>query len=249
MHVLITRPQSDAADLKSRIEALGCRVTLAPLLDIALNEIPDNAFEDAGGIVATSRNGLRALAVSSLTSGALEKAKSLPVFVVGPATAALARDLGFKSIVAGAGTATDLVPVITQHPHPPSKRLVHLAGDHLAFDLAAALKPHGFAITSVEAYRSVAAKVLPQPVPDLLAVGALDAVILMSPRSASVWSDLVNALPTPPNLAQLTHVCLSKAVAQELRPLQADRIEVAGRPVLDEIVALVYRLAGAAKTG
>ena len=111
MHVLITRPERDAADLKSRIEALGCTVTLAPLLEIELGDVAADAFTGASGMIATSRNGLRALAKSP----ALHAAKKLPVFVVGPATAQLARDLGFQTVIEGEGTAAGLVPLITAH--------------------------------------------------------------------------------------------------------------------------------------
>lgn len=245
MHVLITRPERDAADLKSRIEALGCTVTLAPLLEIDLGDIRAGAFDGASGIVATSRNGLRAL----VQSPALQAAKDLPVFVVGPATARLAREIGFQTVIEGQGTAADLVPVIVAHCGGGIKTLAHLAGDHLAFDLARALGDHGISLVSVPAYRSVAAKTLKQPALDLIAAGAIDAVILMSPRSARTWQNLTQALPGPSALTAITHICLSQAVAEGLQPSGRFTTEIAALPTIDEIVALVYRLAGNAKTG
>ena len=109
MHVLLTRPERDAAALRARIAALGCRVSLAPLLDIQLRPIAADALAGMTAIVATSRNGLKALAHSD----ALQTARALPLFAVGPATAQLAQDLGFKTVIPGAGTGADLVPVIS----------------------------------------------------------------------------------------------------------------------------------------
>ncbi len=245
MHVLITRPERDAADLKSRIAALGCEVTVAPLLDIQFCEIALDAFDGASGLIATSRNGLKALAKSP----ALARARALPVFVVGPATAALARDLGFKMVHEGAGTAADLVPIISAHAAHAVQRLIHLAGDHLAFDLAEALEPAGIAIRSLEVYRSGAATTLTDPVQNLLRAGKIDAVILMSPRSSQIWADLVRSLPDQPDLNQLQHICLSDAVARCLQPIQPVKVEIAASPTTDEIIALVYRLAGKPQTG
>jgi uroporphyrinogen-III synthase len=245
MRVLITRPEPDAADLKSRIEGLGCEVTIAPLIEIELNDIAADAVIGAAGLIATSRNGLRALAQSP----ALEAALHLPLFAVGPATAALARELGFKTVITGAGTAADLVPLIKAHTGTQRGTLAHLAGDHLAFDLGAALHANGFAYMSIKAYCSVAAKTLGEPVTGLLARRQLDAVILMSPRTARVWAALVEALPEMADVTSVTHLCLSTAVAQGLTPLAPIKTEIAAAPNANEIVALVYRLARSSKTG
>ena len=245
MHVLLTRPERDYQDLKSSIEALGCKVAVAPLLNIEFNVIAADALDGAGGLVATSRNGLRALAQSPV----LDTARKLPLFAVGTATAELAHELGFRSILTGPGAAADLVPVITNHPASKSGFLIHLASDHVAFSLGSALHARGISLKRVEAYRSVAAKTLSLPVLGLLQHQELDAVILMSPRTARIWSGLIQALAKTVNLDELQHICLSPAVAQGLQGLGDVKIEVTAHPQASEIVALVYRLAGAPKTG
>lgn len=245
MHVLITRPERDAADLKTRIESFGCWVSLAPLLEIQFLSIDASALAGASAIIATSRNGLRALAQSDALAAAL----SLPIFTVGPATAKLAQDVGFSRVVTGAGTAADLVPAINNLAASHSGRLVHLAGDHLAFDLNAALASEGIALTALPAYSSVAAETLPVPIVDMLMAGAFDAVVLMSPRSAATWARIIARLPVHPPLATTTHVCLSQAVADGLASLSGVQKLIADRPDADAIVSAVYRLAGSGKTG
>jgi uroporphyrinogen-III synthase len=245
MHILITRPECDAADLKTRIEAFGCRVSLAPLLEIQFHSIDAGALSGASAIVATSRNGLRALAHSDALAAAL----SLPIFTVGPATAKLAQDVGFSRVVTGAGTAADLVPAIKNHPASHSGRLVHLAGDHLAFDLETALASEGITLAALPAYSSVAAETLPVPIVDMLMTKAFDAVVLMSPRSAVTWARIIALLPVRPPLATTMHVCLSQAVADGLGSLPRVPKLIADRPNADAIVSAVYRLAGSGKTG
>ena len=245
MHVLLTRPERDAAALKARIEALGCRVSLAPLLDIRINSIAAAALSGATAIVATSRNGLKALAHSD----ALQTARALPIFAVGPATAQFAHDLGFETVIPGPGTGADLVPVISAHPSAASGKLIHLAGDHLAFDLAGALDERGIALSVVPAYASVAAETLPAPTIADLAARSIDVVVLMSPRSAAIWAQLTALVRVQPALTGVTHICLSDAVAGRLSGIDGLTTVVADQPNADAIVSAVYRLAGSANTG
>lgn len=246
MHVLLTRPESASAALKARIEALGCEVSLAPLLDIRLHAIPVGALEGATELIATSRNGLKALAASPDT---LSQARQLTVYAVGPATGELARSLGFADVREGAGTAAALVPMIAQADTTRAGHFVHLAGDHLAFDLAGALREAGVSVRAVPAYASVAAETLPVDVVDRLRDGDIDAVILMSPRTAATWAALTSDAVLRPALARLTHVCLSKGVADRLGDTNNLKVMTAVRPDADAIASLVYQLAADAKTG
>lgn len=244
MHILLTRPERDVAALKARIEAIGCRVSLAPLLEIRFHAIAPDALAGATAIVATSRNGLKALAQSE----ALVSARALTVFAVGPATALLAQNLGFKTIISGAGTGADLVPVIADYPDAGSGKIVHLASDHLAFDLAGALGDRGIALSAIPAYASVAAETLPDTAISELAAGTIDAVVLMSPRSAATWLRLTKLLPVKLALSNIAHVCLSQAVADVLSGVPGLTTVIADAPNADAIVSSVYRLAASAKT-
>ena len=245
MHVLLTRPEGDAAELKASIEAIGLRVSLAPLLEIRLHPIDADALTGATAIVATSRNGLRAIAQSE----AIGSARALPVFAVGPGTGQLAKDLGFETVIAGPGTALELIPIIAAHPGIQKDRLVHLAGDHLAFDLSGALSQQGITLSAIPAYASVAAETLPDDTILALAAGSIDTVVLMSPRSAATWARLTNTLPIKQRLTDITYICLSRAVADALSGTGGLKTVIADRPHADAIVSAVYRLAASAKTG
>ena len=252
MHILVTRPKDDAEAIKFRLEALGHTVSLAPLLDIVFEPIPNDTFDGAAAIVATSRNGLRALAASA----ACADASILPLFAVGPATAEAAREIGFANVIVGPGTARALVPVILAHPAARKGKLYHLAGDRLAFDLSSAIRAHGIDIGTLVVYRSVAAKTLPPPVVARLQAGEIDAVILMSPRTAQMWASLVTNLPVKAGLTGPIHICLSRDVERALRQalparprFVPPRVEVAARPNGEEILALVNRLAANSGSG
>ncbi|MBA2126339.1 uroporphyrinogen-III synthase [Hyphomicrobium methylovorum] len=246
MHVLITRPKEDGETLATRLEKLGFRTSLEPLVTITCEPIPASAIEDAVGLIVTSRNGLRAIS----TSPALSLATSLPIFVTGPGTAALARKFGFKDILEGAGTGADLVPMISAKSRSMPGPFVHLSGDVVAYDLAGALARKNVNVRRTIVYRTAVATELSEKTQAALSGGELDTVVLMSPRTAATWAGLAAPHATPSVLGGLTHACLSDAVADTLRgKLSEPKIAIADRPNLDAMVVLLKRLADRPEAG
>jgi uroporphyrinogen-III synthase len=242
MHVVVTRPKADAEPLKQEIENLGCRVSASPLIEIAFSEIDPAELSRATALIATSRNALRALASSRVR----DLATSLPIFVVGPGTAAAARQMGFKDINEGPGKAADLIPLLKAQP--ADQKFVHLSGDVLAFDLKRALAEVGVKITELPVYRSVAATALAPEVTAALVRHDIDAVVLMSPRTAEVWVDLATRLIATAELAGIVYLCLSPAVADVLQQrLAGANTLVSDLPDREHVLALVKRLAAASK--
>lgn len=238
MHFLVTRPETDANEMRRKLEALGHRVSLAPLLII----------EDTGGeiglagvqaLIATSRNALRALA----RNPACAEAITLPIFAVGPATGADARDLGFSTVIEGPAAGHDLVAVIAADTDPAAGALLHLTGDKLAFDLAGLLRERGFDVRNTCVYRSLPAERFAAEVHDLIASGRLDSVILMSPLTAATFASLTSAAGLSERASRITYLCLSEAVAGGLKPLAPLRVLVATRANSEEMLALAAGLA------
>jgi uroporphyrinogen-III synthase len=243
MDVVITRAVQDAEPLKTRVEELGCRVMLAPLIETVANDIAEDTFASATALIATSRNALVALAASP----ALLSATKMPLYVVGPGTAAIAQGMGFERIIEGPGRVEGLVPILAAD-NAAGQRLIYLRGDVLAFDLEAAMAETGVNVVPVLAYRSVAAETLPAYVIKALQTASIDAVTLMSPRTARIWSRLVATLSPPVQLSGVTYLCLSERVGEALGPVaKADKILVSSQPNLEEMLALVKRLAASSK--
>ncbi|MBS0269543.1 MAG: uroporphyrinogen-III synthase [Proteobacteria bacterium] len=239
MHVVITRPLGDAEPLKSRIEALGWRVTLSPLIEIVPDAIPGDILRDATALIATSRNALTA---------DLKTAIDLPLFAVGPGTGAVAREIGFRNVIEGPGTGSDLVPILASRRAELGERPLYLRGDVIAFDIVGALANAGIHVRAAKAYRSVAAERLNPEVIKALQNGNIDAVTLMSPRTAETWARLVGDLSLPVQLSGVTHLCLSPRVAEALgQPEIGYNVLVASHPNLEEMIALVKRLAANSK--
>lgn len=235
MRLLITRPEPDALRLKAALEELGHEATVEPLLSVSLEGSKPIDLEGTQALIATSRNALRALK----SSPALAQARHLPLFAVGKATADEARALGFETVVTGAGTAAELVAHLVSALDPAAGLIVHLAGDTLAANLKGELEAHGFRVVQPVVYRMLSASAFSEGTVEQLATGEIDGVILMSPRTATVYAALIRKHGLAAAIRGLPHFCLSAAVARRLEPLGTVPTPIAEAPRLEEVLALI----------
>jgi uroporphyrinogen-III synthase len=203
--VLITRPQPEADRTAAAVAALGHEVLIDPLLTV---EDVDAALPlRVQALLITSVNGVRALA-------RLGAPRTWPLYAVGDRTAAAARDLGFTAMRSAAGDANDLVRLVAAETRPDGGLLLHAGGEDMAGDPAGALAARGFAAQRLTVYRAVAADALLPGVRDALAAGAVNHVLLFSPRSARTFVNL--AVQGGADLGAVSALCLSPAVAGAL---------------------------------
>ncbi len=148
--VLVTRPEPAASrfaqELGDRLAGRGVRagIRVAPLARISPVPLPRRLEIRPRAAILTSRNALPAL--ERLVS------RDVPVFAVGPGTAAAARQAGYESI-AGPGTARQLAPLLQGHVSPREGPLLYLHGAPLAHDLARELTGLGYDVRAVLTYR------------------------------------------------------------------------------------------------
>jgi uroporphyrinogen-III synthase len=234
MRLLVTRPEPDASRQAKTLAARGHVPVLAPMLDIETIQNATLDLDGAQALIVTSRNVLRALASRTELADALR----LPLFAVGNATAQDAAALGFGKITTGPGTGEALADLIAATLDPGAGALVHLSGETVAFDLKSALEAKGFIVRQAVLSRAVPASELPQDALSLLKAGKLDGVILMSPRTAATFVDLVRRHGLITQASRLVCYCLSGAVAKAAEPL-GSRVVVAASPREEDVLALI----------
>src|ERR1700759_3031770 len=94
MAVLVTRPHPDSETTAAALRAKGHEVVLAPML--RFEPVACSGLDaDYGAVIVTSANALRAVE-GQLGEGLFKR----PVFAVGEATAAAARNAGFGKVSA-----------------------------------------------------------------------------------------------------------------------------------------------------
>jgi uroporphyrinogen-III synthase len=234
MRLLVTRPEEDAVAFKAHLIAQGHTVTIEPLLTISTTDADPIDLDGAQAIIATSRNGLRALAASPQ----VDAAKLLTLFAVGPGTAAVARGFGFTHIVEGPSNAAALVPVIAANADVNSGPLVHLAGEHVAGGLIDELHRLGFFVEQPVVYATIAATRFQSPTVASMRNKRIDGVILLSPRTTEVYVALVQQHNLAVACRSILHFCISQPTADRLSALGDLPVRVPERPNLQEMLVL-----------
>lgn len=228
MRLLITRPRADAEPLAEKLAALGHATEILPLLDIVPREgvtVPDEPWQ---AICITSANGLA-------NSTKLDGLKGIPVFCVGPQSAAAAQAKGFRKVTAQGGDVAGLSQWISTHLKPGDGPLLYLSGATTSGDLKGRLLRAGFNVTRLATYDALET----QPTELAAAVTRCEGVLLYSPRTAALWVAQVEKASLQHHMRRMIHLCLSPAVAAKLPPdwLQ----QVATRPDESAMLALLDR--------
>jgi uroporphyrinogen-III synthase len=229
MRLLVTRPEPDATRTAQSLRSRGHEVVVAPLLRM------EAIAADLGGgfaaVLMTSANAARAVAAHPQFASL----HSLPVLTVGDRTADAAREAGFAQVDSAEGALPDLVRLASGFA---GRRLLYLAGEDRAGDLAADLAPHRVAVDTAVIYRTVAAEALPPEAAQALA-GRIDAALHYSRRSAETLLRLAGRAGLLNAVLSLAHYCLSDAVAVPLRDAGAGEVFVAASPAEAQLLDLV----------
>ena len=218
LRVAITRTLPDAENTAERVRALGAEPILAPLITIIPCAYNTNV-EDAQALLFTSANGVRAFPDA-------RRSHAKTVLTVGDATANAARDAGFSDVRSADGDVGALAALAKATLHPNAGKLVHIAGDHVAGDLAGELRRAGFTVDRRMAYVARAAFAPPSEL-----LKPLDIVLFHSVRAAETFVAL-----GAPNADKLTAACISEAVAQAAGKARWARIIVSPAPREDALL-------------
>lgn len=236
MHILITRPRDDAAELAAELAARGIESTIEPLLAVKPAAQGDMPLDGIQAVIFTSANGVRCFAAAS-------PRRDLKVFTVGDNSAAVARSLGFADVSSASGDVSSLAELVTDRLHPRDGALLHAAGASLAGDLKGQLQAAGFVVERIVLYDAEPVTELSPATVMNLRLGGIDAVALFSPRTARTFATLWRKAQAPggDGLGGVTALCLSEAVAAEIRDLGWRRVATADQPDRTGMLALIER--------
>ena len=232
MRLLITRPQEDAIAIAKILRALGHAPIIAPLMAVQFREGPALTLEGVQAVLATSANGVRAIAQRT-------PRRDLAVYAVGPQTAESARGAGFKKVLSAEGDSNALVEFVGENADPAKGVLLHAAGAETAGRMKQALQAKGFTVETDVLYDAVPVTALPENALDVLKDGTLQGVLLFSPRSAKTFATLVTEAKVASACEKLEAYCISAATAAALTPLSFARVAVAGVPNQNAMISLI----------
>src|SRR4051812_13915074 len=232
MRVLITRPEEDAERLASELRVRGHEPIVSPLLAIRFLDGPDISFKEIQAVLATSANGIRALARRTAH-------RDVPVFAVGPQTADAAHASGFAKVRNAGGDAAILSAAVREWANPESGPLLHVAGQERAGHVAQSLIEAGFSVEVQVLYAAVESEQFSPAALAALSSDAVKAVMLFSPRSARLFAEHIRKAGLEGRCRNMVALCISKAAVEPLQCLSLKRVHVARHPDQDAMLALL----------
>ncbi len=234
MRLLVTRPEPDAERTASALSQHGHQVTVVPLLLI------EPAAADLGpgpwdALVMTSANSCRAAAKHPRR----KEFMTLPVFVVGRYSADTARAAGFADVTSAGGNAKELAKLLKARFSARDRRLLYLAGEDRAADLAGEAAAQGVLLKTVVIYRAIKVMQFPPSARDAIANGEIDGVMHFSRRSAEAYLNCAAAAGILDKALAPFHYCLSPQVARPLTEAGAKTVRISPRPDKPAMMELV----------
>jgi uroporphyrinogen-III synthase len=237
LRALVTRPRAEAAALAEALMTRGVEAIVEPLLDIHYRDGPAPDLAGVQAVLCTSANGVRALA-------RLSGERAVPLFAVGEASAARAREDGFARVESAGGNVDDLARLARQRLRPEAGRLLHVAGSDVAGDLAGQLRRAGFTVERAVLYEARPAAGLSAATVRALAGGLIDFALFFSPRTATIFARLAERAGIAAALRNVTAVSISAAADGALAGLEFQARHIAATPdqrgllaALDALVA------------
>ena len=205
IRVLLTRPREDALTLAVMLESKGFSPIIEPVMEIItlpLSELP----QTTNGLVLTSKHAARAYAEQA-------SERTIPIYAIGPATAAYARALGFTDVHAAQGSVESLVDMVRTHA-TPDQSYIYLSGADISQPVEQLLQNYQIPCRRYIAYDARAKSNFSAETQQLLQAGDINAVLFFCRHSANIFIQLLKDMkPT-----SMEAFCLSKAIADSLSP-------------------------------
>lgn len=238
-NVFITRPRAAGERMAETFRTrFGFTPILAPALDIIVEpgDLPAAGF---AGIVASSAAGIEALAGKTLQ-------RATPLYVIGEASAAIARALGFENIHIASTPDVGALAKLVIDTHPPDAGAVlYATGRDRRGDLAGALRAGGVPVETAILYRAEPCRELDAEARARLQSLTAGVAMMYSARSAAAFVALLKRVGELNALSKLIALCNAQATAAaacdeaERAGAHWARIAVADQPTDDAMFKLL----------
>ncbi|MGE0108814.1 MAG: uroporphyrinogen-III synthase [Bdellovibrionales bacterium] len=230
--VLLTRPQLVATDTLMVLEAKGCRVILAPMLDIK-PLVTEEVAKPFDLLFVTSQ-----VVFSVLTQKKKLFDLSCPCYCVGEATAARAREFGFQNIETGDNDALALAQKLAAEM-PISTKILYPCALTSTKEGEKFLSQNGYSVEIWPVYSADPIEKLPDSCLSALREGKIDLALFFSRRTGQTFKRLIQTEGLEAACHTMQALALSPAVAEELSELPWQGITIASTPHLESILDLV----------
>lgn len=220
--IWITRTLPSGHESAAAFEQAGFKTVTAPLLTVE-NRAVDQAVPENAILIFTSQNGVRAFCEAH--SDLREIRRDCPVITVGDATAALAKEMGFKNVRSAGGVSDDIAPLISRALDKDAL-YIHISGRHVRGAVTQEIRGLGLRAQRRIYYGSSAVQTLPD-----IDIDKIDVAVFFSPMAAQTLARLA------PGTAHMSALSISGAADEALGMLVFKERYIAKAPTLESLIA------------
>ena len=221
--ILITKTESDSAELAEAIRKAGFEPLFEPLLTIDYVEEGWPEIAENTSLIFTSSHGVHSFARANPHRG-------YPVYTVGTSTAETARLLRFSNVATAAGTVQDLAEMLTLLPKTALISAIYVRADDISLNLRQILAKNEVFIDEFTGYKAHAVENLSLNILKTLDNREIYAVMLFSNRGGKVFAELVEQYGRAVRLKPTKALCISDSVLKSVSVLPFQRGIVARTP-------------------
>lgn len=226
-HVLLIRPLEDVTLMAEILKSKGIETSHYPLFKPHFLPLPP--LKKPQALIITSKNAIRALQ-------AYKYLKEIPLYVVGDKTAELAKQAGFLNVSSASGTSQELVKLIIKTAQRDKGILWHLSGEKVKGNMIESLKIAGFEAKRKIVYSIEDATDLPASLCMQLQNQIISHVIFCSPRTTTVFINLLKKKKIEKSTCQMISLCLSQDIGENALGLKWKKLWISPKPTIKDLM-------------
>ena len=217
MHILLTRPLEDCAEMIFKFKSLGHQVSHLPLLKIDKVNYKEINFLNTKAIIFTSANAAKFLDVSAIN-------KKLLCFCVGNVTEKKVRSVGFQNVISAEGNVQNLKELILQNFDRKDGEIIYVSGENISIDLDQQLLKEGYNIKRIINYRTIHNRNFNENIIEELKLNLPDIVYVYSQNSASNFLKLIKIYKTENLWMNTNLMCIGEKTSLILNEIKWKKI-------------------------
>jgi len=217
VHIVITRPKEDSANLINKLSKLGNIITHLPVIEISKLETKKIDLQSYEAVIFTSSNAIRYMNIEKFNL-------KIKCFCVGNATEFAAKQAGFINTHSSEGTVDSLIELIIRILDNKSGKLLYLSSEFISKDLDKDLIKAGFSVDRISNYTSLPIEQINEKTLNFIKENPPDAFFIYSTMSAKNLFNLINKYALLSIVTNSNLMCISDRVFLVLKQIKWKKV-------------------------
>jgi uroporphyrinogen-III synthase len=237
MTVLLTRTIKDSTELANQIEACGIDVCIESMFSTEYLDC-DFDYSDLSsvqGVIFTSKNALYAIRSN------VHNLAHLKCFVIGNATAKMAKKMKFNNIYVANNSAKSLLELVLSNSTCSGGDLLYSCGELITLDFKAELEKLCYNVQKLCVYRTVDLKAFSKELKDKMINNQIRVMLLYSCNTAEIFLSLIEKNHMVDCLSAIDLFVISRKVRQIIKKYKWKSVTIFDVDQQEKIIEKIRR--------